>query len=64
MNEYEIFNSYYIVAAIGRDTVFSTLRPRQNGRQFADNLFQYIFLDENVWISIKISLKLFSGSHW
>ena len=31
--------------------------PRQNGRHFPD-IFQCIFLNENVWISIKISLKV------
>ena len=36
---------------------FNTLRPRQNGRHFADDIFKCIFLNENVWISIKISLK-------
>ena len=36
---------------------FNTLRPRQNGRHFADDVFKYIFMNENVWISIKISLK-------
>ena len=35
----------------------NTLRPRQNGRYFADDIFKCIFLNENVWISIKISLK-------
>ena len=30
---------------------------RQNGRHFADNIFKYIFLNENIWIPIKISLK-------
>ena len=35
----------------------NTLRPRQNGRHFADNIFKCIFLNENVWIPIKISLK-------
>ena len=35
----------------------NTLSPRQNGRLFADDIFKYIFLNENVWISIKISLK-------
>ena len=35
----------------------NTLRPRQNGRRFADDLFKCIFLNENVIISIKISLK-------
>ena len=35
----------------------NTLRPRQNGRRFADDTFTRIFLNENVRISIKISLK-------
>ena len=35
----------------------NTLRPRQNGRHFADDTFKRIFLNENVRISIKISLK-------
>ena len=34
-----------------------TLRPKQNGRCFADDTFKCIFLNENVRISIKISLK-------
>ena len=33
------------------------LRPRQNGRLFADDTFKRIFFNENVRISIKISLK-------
>ena len=36
---------------------FNTLRPRQNKRHFADDIFKCIFLNENVWIPIKISLK-------
>ena len=36
---------------------FKTLRPRKNGRHFADNIFKCIFLNGNVWIPIKISLK-------
>ena len=35
----------------------TTLRPRQNGRRFSDDTFKRIFLNENVRISIKISLK-------
>ena len=35
----------------------NTLKPRQNGRHFADDIFKWIFLNENVWIPIKISLK-------
>ena len=34
-----------------------TLRSRQNGRHFPDDIFKWILLNENVWISIKISLK-------
>ena len=33
------------------------LRPRQNGRHFADDIFICIFLNENIWIAIKISTK-------
>ena len=33
------------------------LRPRQNGRHFPDDTLNCIFLNENVRISIKISLK-------
>ena len=39
------------------DHVFNTLRPRQNCRRFTDDTFKRIFLNENVIISIKISLK-------
>ena len=35
----------------------NTLRPRQHGRHFADDSFKRIFFNENVGISIKISLK-------
>ena len=34
-----------------------TLKPRQDGHHFADNIFKCIFLNENVWISIEISMK-------
>ena len=35
----------------------NTLRPRQNGRHFPDDIFKCIFWNENIWISIKISPK-------
>ena len=35
----------------------NTLRPRQNGRHFADDICKCIFLNENVRIPIEISLK-------
>ena len=37
--------------------LINTLRPRQNGRHFADDILKRIFLNENVWIPIEISLK-------
>ena len=36
---------------------FNTLRLRWNGGHFADDILKCIFLNENVWISIEISLK-------
>ena len=36
---------------------FNTLGPRQNGRPFADDIFKCIFLNKNVRIPIKTSLK-------
>ena len=46
----------------------NTLRPRQNGRHFADDIFKCIFLNENAWIPIKISLKFVPqgpiSHHW
>ena len=38
-------------------TWINTLRPRQNGRRLPDDIFKCIFLNEHVWISLKISLK-------
>ena len=40
-----------------RAVKFNTLRLGQNGRHFAEDIFKCIFLYENVWIQIKISLK-------
>ena len=47
-----------------RDTFFkatvrfvNTFRPRQNGRHFADDTFKRTFFNENVRISITLSLK-------
>ena len=36
---------------------FNTWGTRQNGRHFADDNFKCIFLDKNVWILIKSSMK-------
>ena len=40
--------------------VFNTLRPRQNDPPFKDDILQYIFLNENIWMEFKISLKFVS----
>ena len=36
---------------------FNSSRPRRNRRYFADDLFKCIFLNKNVWILNKLSLK-------
>ena len=43
--------------AVGWLLPFNSLRPRQNGRLFADDTFKRIFLNENIRISTKNSLK-------
>ena len=35
----------------------NTLRPKQNGRHIADDICKCILLNENIWITIKNSLK-------
>ena len=43
--------------------VIYILRPRQNGRHFPDDILKWILFTENLWISIKLSLKIVpSGS--
>ena len=50
-------NIWYMGCNCKFRNVFNSLRPRQNERHFADDIFKCIFLNENVWIPIKISLK-------
>ena len=38
----------------------NTLRPRQNGRHCSDDIFECIFLNENVWNLLKTSMKFVS----
>ena len=35
----------------------NSLRPRRDRRHFADDIFKCVFLNENEWISLRISLK-------
>ena len=54
----EIQDAVYIMGGKQRYMPnISTLRPRQNGRHFPDDIFKYIFLNENMWIFIEILLK-------
>ena len=40
-----------------RNRTINTLRPKQNCRHLADNISKCIFLNENIWILLQISLK-------
>ena len=59
VNKDKASHCWHFVRGIHQWQVYSlnSLRPRQNGRHFADDTFNRIFLNENVWIPIKISLK-------
>ena len=46
-----------LVEATYRVYAKGELRTRQNDRHFPDNNFKWIFLNQNIWISINISLK-------
>ena len=61
-------SNYYCDAVFRRHTMqapkwiingwnWTVLRPRQNGRHFSEDTLQHIIVNENLWISIKISLK-------
>ena len=46
------------LASVMNWLIFNTLRTKQNGWHFPDDIFICIFLNENVWISLKISLNV------
>ena len=50
-------SALYVCYSYDAVLYINALRPRQNGRHFADDTFKRIFLNENVRISIKISLN-------
>ena len=52
-----ILRKSHIRSAYGLFRTVNTLRPRQDGRHFPDDIFKCIFSNENVSISIKISVK-------
>ena len=57
MTEPMLFWHHWTAVALSNFISFNTLRLRQNGHHFPDYIFKWIFLNENVWISINISLK-------
>ena len=50
VQNHTLWNTYSVLP-------INTLRPRRNEQHFADDIFKRIFFNENVWISIKISLE-------
>ena len=51
----ELFRTINLIQCI-----LNTLKPRQNGRHFPDDIFKCILLNGNVWIATKNSLKFVS----
>ena len=54
----QVYANLYFRESLTKVYPINTLRPRQNGRHFPDDILKWIFLNGNVWISIKISLKV------
>ena len=52
-----VLSIHCCVMAYWSCNVLKTLRPRQNGRRFPDDIIKCISLNANAWVSIKISLK-------
>ena len=44
--------------------IYNVLRPRQNGRHFANDIFELTFLNTNFCVLIRISLKCGSNKKW
>ena len=57
LNRFLDYSRSNSTADVFKGIFFNTLRPRRNEQHFADDIFKRIFFHENVWISIKISLK-------
>ena len=52
-----LYSLVYNIVQGGFMEFINTLRPRQGGRHFPDDILKCIFLNWNVWISLTISLK-------
>ena len=49
-------NADILTGFAGNKNGLNTLRPRQNGHHLADDIFKRMFLNENIWIWIKMSI--------
>ena len=38
----------------------NTLTPKQNDHHFVDNIFKFTLMNEKIWVSIEMSLKIFT----
>ena len=59
---YDCAYFWFILCYVGNvgikvDPLINSLRPRLNRRPFADDIFKCIFLNENEWVLLRISLK-------
>ena len=61
-SQYHKSTIYHISTSSASSHTFNTLRPRQNGCHFTDDIFKCIFLNENISIVIKISQYSSIGS--
>ena len=52
-----VWHNYGNCNVTSNPAMINTSRPRQNGRHIPHDIFKCIFLNENIWILIKISLK-------
>ena len=55
-----VYTTYHCAIVFVLAHSFNKLSLRQNGRHFPDNIFKCIFLNGNVWILVRISLKFVS----
>ena len=56
-NPFMLWTSSLTYRCVTKPQRVNTLRPRQDGRRLPDDTFERIFFEENVRISIKISLN-------
>ena len=61
---YDVTKPQYVPVNPYQAMFINTLRPRQNGRHFADDIFNCIHLNENVWMLNKNYLNHYLNQCW